>query len=156
MAEVHILKRKSYLAMVHNAARGENNMFRNVWASVDGEVRDINNNGALACGFFTSALLFLNKLIGDIHAGVAGLERDLLASGWVQIERPREGAVIIWEPRTGADGIPHLHAGFCVSDDRAVSNGSNSTLMPEEHHITYDGTRKIERVWWNTELEEAV
>lgn len=153
MADVKLLKKKSYLAMIKNAARGENHMFRNLWASVDGEVRDINKDGALACGFFTSAVLFLNKLIGDLHAGVAGLERDLTASGWVHIPAPREGAVIIWEPRPGADGTPHLHAGFYIGDDRAVSNGSNSTLMPEEHHITYNDTRKVERIWWHPSLE---
>lgn len=153
MADVKLLKKKSYLAMVGNAARGENHMFRNLWASVDGEVRDINNNGALACGFFASAILYLNKLIGDMHSGVAGLERDLAASGWAQVPELKDGAVLVWESRPGADGTPHLHAGFSIGNDRAVSNGSNSTLMPEEHHVTYDGTRKIDRIWWHSELE---
>jgi hypothetical protein len=153
MADVKILRKKSYLAMVVNAARGENHMFRNLWASVDGEVRDINKDGALSCGFFASALLYLNKFIGDMHAGVTGLERDLAASGWTQATELREGAVLVWEPRTGGDGTPHLHAGFYIGNDRAVSNGSNTTHMPEEHHATYDGTRKIERIWWHPDLE---
>jgi len=153
MTAVQLLRKKSYIAMVRNAAKGENHTFRTLWASVDGEARDINKDGALACGFFTSAILFLNKLIKDMHAGVAGLERDLEASGWVQIPQPREGAVLVWEPRPGADGTPHLHAGFYIGDDRAVSNGSNSTHMPEEHHFTYEGTRKIERIWWHPSLE---
>lgn len=155
MADVRILKKKSYLAMIRNAAKGENHTFRTVWASVDGEVRDINKNGALACGFFTSAVLYLNKLIGDLHAGVVGLEHDLSVSGWVQISELREGAVIIWEPRPDVDGTPHLHAGFSIGGERAVSNGSNSTLMPEEHHVTYDGTRAIDRIWWHPALDEA-
>lgn len=153
MATVQLLRTKSYLAMVANAARGENHLFRNLWASVDGEVRDINKNGALACGFFTSAVLYLNKLIGDMHAGVAGLERDLAASGWQQTAELREGAVIVWESRPGADGTMHAHAGFYIGNDRAVSNGSNSTLMPEEHHVTYDGVRAIARIWWHPSLE---
>jgi len=153
MASVQLLKKKSYIAMARNAARGENHMFRNLWASVDGEIRDINKDGGLACGFFASAVLYLNKLIGDMHAGVAGLERDLAASGWVQVPELREGAVLVWEARPGADGTPHLHAGFYLGDDRAVSNGSNSTHMPEEHHVTYDGTRKIERIWWHPSLD---
>ncbi|MEK9208978.1 MAG: hypothetical protein AAB910_02780 [Patescibacteria group bacterium] len=155
MTKVRILKKKSYLAMIRNAAKGENHIFRNLWASVDGEVRDINKNGELACGFFASAILYLNKLIGDMHAGVAGLERDLSASGWMQMPELRDGAVIIWKPRPSADETPHLHAGFYVGDDRAVSNGSNSTLMPEEHHITYDGTRSIVRIWWHPALDES-
>jgi hypothetical protein len=154
MLTVKILKRESYLAMVRNAAKGENHTFRTVWASVDGEPRDINKDGALACGFFTSSVLYLNKLIGDLHTGVAGLERDLAASGWVQIAEPREGAVLVWEPREGRDGTLHSHAGFFVGAGRAVSNGSNSTGMPQEHDATYEGKRKIERIWWHSVLDE--
>jgi len=153
MASVQLLKKKNYIAMVRNSARGENHTFRSLWAAVDGEVRDINNNGALSCGFYTSAILYLNKLIEDMHAGVAGLERDMAASGWRQIPDIRDGAVLIWEPRPGADGTPHLHAGFSVGDDRAVSNGSNTSRMPEEHHVTYEGTRNIDRIWWHPSLD---
>ncbi len=153
MASVHILKKKSYLAMVHNAARGENNMFRNLWASVDGEMRDINKDGTLSCSFFASGVLYLNKLIGDMHAGVTGLERDMKVSGWVQIPELREGAVIIWEPLTGGDGVAHRHVGFYIGEDKAISNGSNTTGTPQEHHSTYGGSRAIESIWWHSELE---
>lgn len=155
---VRILKSQSYLSMIRNAARGENHMFRNLLAAVDGVEQDINKDGALACGFFASAVLYINKLIGDMHAGVPGLERDLAASGWVQVPDLRDGAVVVWEPRKGTFvpgmGEEHGHLGFSVGNDRAVSNGSNSTLMPEEHHITYDGTRKIVRIWWHPSLNE--
>jgi hypothetical protein len=26
--------------------------------------------------------------------------------------------------------------------------------MPEEHHYTYEDTRKIERIWWHPVLDE--
>lgn len=155
---VRLLKKKSYLAMVRNAAKGENHAFRNLYALVDDAEQDINKNGALACAFFASAILYINKLISDMHAGVPGLERDLKASGWELIDAPREGAVLVWEPFEGSFvpgmGQTHSHLGFCVGNDRAVSNGSNSTLMPEEHHITYNDTRKIARIWWHPVLEE--
>ncbi len=144
---------KSYLAMIRSSAKGENHMFRTVIASVDGIQTNILRDGALSCGFFVSAVLFLNKLIGDMHTGVAGLERDLAASGWVQVPEFHEGAVLIWEPRPGAGGAMHLHAGFFVGDQRAISNGSNTTHMPEEHHYTYDDTRKIIRIWWYPKLD---
>lgn len=154
---VTLLKRKNYLAMVRNAAKGENHMFRNLFALVDGAEQDINKDGALACSFFASAVLYIHKLIRDMHAGVPGLERDLAASGWHQIDELREGAVIVWEPRMGTFvpgmGEEHGHLGFYIGNDRAVSNGSNSTLMPEEHHVTYGDTRKIDRIWWHPELE---
>lgn len=155
---IRLLKKKSYLAMIRNAAKGENHMFRNLYATVDGAEQDINKDGALACGFFASAVLYVNKLIKDMHAGVAGLERDLAASGWQQIQEPREGAVLVWESQPGTFvpgmGELHGHLGFYLGNERAVSNGSNTTLMPEEHHYTYNGARKIERVWWHSSLEE--
>ena len=155
---VRILRKKSYLAMVRNAAKGENHMFRNNYALVDGEEQDINRNGELACSFFVSAILYVNKFIGDMHAGTIGLEKDLEKSGWHLIDRPREGAVIVWEPRKASFvpgmGHEHGHLGFSIGNDRAISNGSNSTHMPEEHHYTYDGTRKIERIWFHPDLEE--
>jgi hypothetical protein len=154
MPEVKILKKKSYLAMIRNAAIGETYIFRNVYALVDGTERDINKDGGLSCGFFASSILYLNKLIGDMHAGVAGLERDMAASGWVQVDELKEGAVITWEAKPGQDGTPHLHLGFFIGNDRAVSNGSNTTHMPEEHHYTYEDTRKIERIWWHPVLDE--
>lgn len=157
MPIVIIDRTKSYLAMVRNAAKGENHMFRSLIASVDGVESDILNNGALSCAFFASAVLYINKLIGDMHAGVPGLERDLAASGWHQIPDLREGAVITWEPKKGSFvpgmGEDHGHIGFYLGNERAVSNGSNTTLMPEEHSATYDGTRNIVRIWWHSVLD---
>lgn len=154
---VTILKKKSYLAMIRNAARGENHMFRNLYASVDSEELDINKDGALACGFFASAVLYIHKLINDMHAGVGGLERDLSQSGWSMINDLREGAVIVWEPQEGSFvpgmGTLHSHAGFYIGDGRAVSNGSSSTLMPREHEASDGEGRKIVRIWWHPVLE---
>ena len=154
---VTILRKKSYLAMVRNAAKGENHMFRNNFAVVDGVERDIVDDGALSCTYFLSGVLYMHKLIGDMHANIAGLERDLEASGWKPVDEPREGAILVWEARPPVKERPweptQLHAGVYIGDERAVSNGSNSTLMPEEHHYTYDGTRKVIRIWWHDALE---
>ncbi len=154
MATVIINTFESYMTMVRNSVRGETHLFRNVIATVDGEKKDILRDGALSCGFFASGILYLNKLIGDMHTGVAGLERDLAASGWKQISEPREGAVLVWEARQGASGAQHAHIGFALGHGRAISNGSNTTLVPEEHDETYDGTRAIDRIWWNVKLEQ--
>lgn len=152
-AQVTILKKKSYLAMIRNSARGENHMFRNRYATVDGMEQDIVHDGSLACSFFASTILFINKLIKDMHAGVVGLERDLEASGWVQINDLREGAVLTWEPQVGSDDQSHMHVGFYVGNDMAVSNNSNEFHVPREHHYTYNDTRKIIRIWWHPELD---
>jgi hypothetical protein len=143
--------------MIFNAAKGENHLFRNLWASVDGIEADILRNGALSCVFFVSGVLYMNKLLGDMHAGDGGgLERDMEASGWVQISHDhlKPGAVLTWEARAAHDGKSHLHHGFYVGNDRAVSNGSNTTGMPEDHHYTFEHSRTILRVWWHPKLEE--
>jgi hypothetical protein len=93
-----------------------------------------------------------------MHANMLGLEKDLASSGWTQVPEPREGAVLVYEARPPSKERPweptQLHAGIYIGNERAVSNGSNSTLMPQEHHVTYDGTRKIERIWWHESLED--
>lgn len=148
MPDVRILKTKSYLAMIRNAAKGENYMFRNLYALVDGVEQDINQDGVLACSFFASAVLYINKLIKDMHAGVTGLERDLVASGWERIDEPREGAVLLWEAQNA-----HRHIGFSLGNGRAVSNASGGSGVPTEHSDTYDGTRKIESIWLHPSLK---
>ena len=161
------LLKKNYLAMIHNSAKGENHMFRNFFITLDGVERDALADGALGCGVIISSILYLQnstleflkkpKWISFTHASVISTERDMEKNGWVHIPEVREGAIITWEARKGREvpvyGDMHLHMGFYIGNERAVSNGSNTTLMPEEHHYTYDGARKISRIWWHPELE---
>lgn len=153
--------------MIANAAKGESRMFQNFYITIDGEERDALKGGALSCGTFLSSVLYLQnstleflkkpRWISFVHANIPATEKDMRENGWYEIQEPREGAVLIWEAREGTDipvyGNMHLHAGFSIGNNRAVSNGSNTTLMPEEHHITYEGTRTIIRIWWHAELE---
>lgn len=157
--------KKNYLAMIRNAALGENHIFQNFYITIDGVERDALNGGSLACGTFVSSLLYLQnstleflkkpRWIQFTHANVPAVEKDMESCGWHQNDDLREGAVITWETKPGVDGTPHLHMGFYLGNDRAVSNGSNSTLMPEKHHFTYDGTRQIIRRWWHSALDES-
>jgi len=149
---------------MHNAAKGENHMFRNFYITMDGVEQDALSDGALGCGVLVSSILYLqnstleflkkSKWISFVHANVLPTEQDMEANGWHHIDQLREGAVITWEPKPGSDGTLHRHMGFYIGGDRAISNGSNSTLMPEEHQVTYGGTRNIERIWWHPALEE--
>jgi len=157
------LFRKNYVTMVRNASQGENHTFRSFFVALGGEESDALRDGALSCSVFVSSVLYLqnsslefsgqDRWLQYVHANVPSTEKDMEAHGWHIIEDLREGAVVTWEARPGADGTPHLHQGFFVGNDRAVSNGSNSTLMPEEHHITYDGTREVIRIWWHPALD---
>jgi hypothetical protein len=159
--------KKNYLAMIRNSAKGENHMFRNFFITLDGVERDALSDGALGCGVLVTSILYLQnstleylkkpKWISFTHASVVATEKDLEQNGWFLVPDLREGAIITWEAREGREvpvyGTMHPHMGFYIGNERAVSNGSNTTLMPEEHHATYNGTRKIERIWWHPSLD---
>ncbi len=154
---IKLLKKKSYLAMIHNAAHGENHMFRNLYATVDGIEQDIVDNGQLSCAFFVSAVLYVNKFIRDMHANMTGLEKDLVGSGWLQIDEPREGAILVWKAEVPTKKRTYqptgVHGGFFVGNGRAISNASENGGVPVEHDWTYNGTRKVERIYWHPMLE---
>lgn len=154
MPEVKLLKKKNYLAMVKNAAAGENRMFRNIYALVDGVEKDILEDGNLSCAAFVSGVLAMHGLIDRPHAAVAGTEKALEAAGWVVIPEPRAGAVLSWVSISYSDTRTHGHLGFFIGNERAVSNASNGVGVPREHHWTYDGSRTVERIWWHPSLDE--
>ena len=164
MSEVIILKKKSYLAMIRNAAKGRVYMFRNLYATVDGVETDILHDGQVSCAVFVSAILYLQnapielnggtRWISSTHATVVSTEKDMKQNGWVLIEELREGAVITWEPITYEDGAIHGHIGFYVGNNLAVSNMSNGAGVPSEHDATYGDTRKIAHIWWHPVLDE--
>ncbi|HYU64747.1 MAG TPA: hypothetical protein VEK36_00550 [Candidatus Paceibacterota bacterium] len=157
MSEIKLLFNKNYLAMIRNAARGKNHMFQNLYASVDGAEDDILKNGGLACTFFVAGILFINKLISDMHAGDGGgLRKDMLANGWQEIADLREGAILEWEQQPGADGLMHSHWGFYMANEQAVSNDSNGIGIPIIHHYTnhWQPARKIVKIYWHPLLDE--
>ena len=142
--------------MIENAARGENWMFRNFYIEIDGKELDALKDGGLSCATFVSCILYLNKLIGDVHTTVIGAERDMVAFGWFIINDLRPGAVVIWENKIGnKDGLPHYHNGFYIGSDVAISNDSKGTGLQMAHHVTYDGTRNVEKIYWHPELDNG-
>ena len=84
-----------------------------------------------------------------MHATVEGTEKDMLASGWQEIAELKSGAVLIWEKQE------HEHMGFYVGHDEAISNDSKGTGFPWRHHVTYNNTRKIEKIYWHSELDNG-
>ena len=141
--------------MIENSARGENWMFRNLFAEINGEQRDILENGGLSCAMTVSSILFLNKLIKDLHANVSATEKDMIESGWFEIKEAKPGAVLFWEKKVGLDdGKMHGHNGFYIGGDMAISNDSRGKGFPHKHQYTYNGTRKIEKIYWNDELND--
>lgn len=161
----HIKKLKSLLAIVENSAKGDNYLFRNLYVNENSKESDILEDGHNSCGVFVSWILLTIELIGRPHATVYATEKDMMESGWHLIKELKPGAIIIWEPRTGAmfDGqkIPKEHIGFYVGNNEAISNDSKNTGFPRRHHATYgaatDGTpvRKIEKIYWHSDLNNG-
>jgi len=77
--KVDLILVKTYLAAIENSVGSK--MFRNLYAKVNGKNKDITENGNLSCALYVSSLLYLFKLIKDIHATVSGTLGDLKRSG---------------------------------------------------------------------------
>jgi hypothetical protein len=135
------LKKKTYLAVIENSIGS--NTYRNSYALVDGEEKDILKNGTLSCAFYVSSVLLMFGMIKEIHSTVCGTERDLVASGWQKVDSFEQGDVIFWEELEGEDGR-HGHVGFFWGDGLAVSNDSNIG-SPAKHEINFSSSEKAPR-----------
>lgn len=137
------LKKKTYLAVIENSIGS--NTYRNSYALVDGEERDILKGGRLSCAFYVSSILLMFGLIKEIHSTVKGTERDLEASGWQKVDSFEKGDVIFWEEIEGEDGR-HGHVGFFWDEHSAISNDSNAG-SPAKHDLNFSiesqSSRKI-------------
>ncbi len=154
--KITLLKKKSLLSFIENSIKGGNNyLWRNLFArDENGNVFDILQNGNVSCGVFVSTLLLNLELIKRPHATVGGVEGDLIGSGWLETKNLESGAVLIWEEKTFGDGSKHRHIGFYVGNDEAISN-STEVGFPARHHVTYDGTRKLEKIYWHPDLDKG-
>jgi len=154
---VKTLLKDTYLAMINNACGSV--MWSNYYASVNGKKEDVVHNGATSCAFFVSSILKISDLIKELHLTVKGLEKDLKESGWQIIKVSSKmpvGSVVIWEKKSPVDKIlrkwgEHYHIGFYTGDEKAISLWAYHNF-PVIHHWTYNGTRKIIRVYWNKQI----
>jgi hypothetical protein len=147
---MQLLLRDTYLAMIRNSVGS--NLFRTLYAEVDGTKKDILDDGGLSCAFFVSMILHHFKLLQGPHATVSGTVRDLEASGWQKTEAITPGAVLVWEKLAQASEELHDHIGFARGEEKAISNWYMDKV-PVEHHLTFDGTRKITAVYTHPFLQ---
>lgn len=141
---------ETYLAAIKNSVGSK--MFKNLWAKVDGKRKDILRDGDLSCAFYASSVLYLFKLIKEIHATVDGTIKDLKNSGWVDIKKPKMGAVLVWAEKDFGKGEKHKHMGFYIGNNQAVSN-SSSKKCPKIHNWKIFDGRKIETILWHSKLK---
>ena len=137
----------TYLALVKNSPGTK--MFRNIYADVDGEYRDITDGGDLSCAFFVSSVLLIFESIERVHATVVSTVKDMEKSGWEDAEEPRPGDLIVWGAERSNER-KHKHIGFFLGDDKVVSNSKNSR-HPIEHFMKMRD-RDIERILTNESL----
>ena len=131
----------TYLAAIRNSIGSK--QFRNLYAEVDGKRMDLTEDGRLACAFYVSWILLHFGFIKEPHVTVDGTVKDLRANGWKDVEEPREGDVLVWEPTMDHDPEhPHQHIGFYLGNGRAASNSSTLHEIVE-HDWLYEGKRRI-------------
>ncbi len=131
---------KSFIQLLHNSVGS--NLFRNLYVRTAkrGEF-DALDDGYNSCAFYVSAVLVIFKKLSGIHGTIDSTIKDLTESGWIKVNKPREGDVIVWEAQQFNDGIKE-HIGFSIGNSRAISiSWTNKT--PTEHSDTFDGKRNI-------------
>lgn len=147
--KVILLIPETYLAVIKNSVGS--NLFRNLYAKVNGKMTDIVRNGELSCALYVSSVLLLFKLIKEGHATIDSTVKDLKKSGWKRVKKPKIGCVIVWEKINSGNKDLHKHIGFFIGNNRAVSNISELGY-PGEHHSTFGGKRKIELILWSDKI----
>ncbi len=138
-------KKKSLFVLIKNSLGTK--LFQSVYFFVNGKSKDIYQKGKLSCAFYVSTILKILGMIESIHATVEGTIKDLEKSGWYKIEKPKKGAIIVWEK--SKDG--HQHIGFYIGKNKAVSN-SSFLRKPTIHFLNYN-KRKIEAIYFHKDLE---
>lgn len=146
MEKPKFLLKKSYLAMIENSAKAK--IFQDYFVK-NKKIENITESGIFSCAFFVSSILYLFGLIEKIHLPVKGAVKDMNKSGWFEILRPRKGSVLLWEEKEG-----HYHLGFYLGYQKAISNNYQKKV-PAIHHFTYNGKRKIEKIFWHKKLNSS-
>ena len=153
--DVKIIWYESYLKAIKNSIGS--NLFRNLYFLIGKRKIDILEDGNLSCAVFVSWILYIFKLIQDMHATVVGTVADLKKSGWIEIKKPQPGAILVWETKKFKNG-QHKHIGFFVGNNKAISNRYEKR-QPLIHHWTFGvkngrPVRKVEQILWNTKLNK--
>ncbi|KKS07657.1 MAG: hypothetical protein A3A90_01270 [Candidatus Zambryskibacteria bacterium RIFCSPLOWO2_01_FULL_35_19] len=144
------LLKKTYITTIENSIGSK--MFCNLYAKVNGKNIDITRGGDLSCAVFVSSILFLFKLIKERHATVSSTIKDLKQSGWIEIEKPKIGCVLVWEEKKFKSGEKHKHIGFYIGKEKAISNNTK-LKYPTKHMWDKFDRRKVELILWNLKLK---
>ncbi len=148
----------SYIAAIEGSLGAR--LFRREFYIIDGECVDVLQDGDLSCATFVTSVLYLFNLITRRHTTVNGTVDDLMASGWYEIQKPKQGAIILWGFKKKDDGTQgkHRHVGFYIDTETAISNSSEARV-PVRHHPTYgafpggEPQRDVLAYYWHPKLD---
>ena len=142
----------TYIAMVENSI--DSKAWQTIWADVDGVKTDVTQGGIKSCAFFVSSILKNFDFIKKTHATVGSTKKDLKESGWVNLAKPKAGAIVVYEPVVFDDGENNEHIAICISATEAVSN-SYTKRVPVLHNIEMvynDKPRKITDILYSDSI----
>jgi len=142
MEKPKFLLKKTYLQMIENSVGTK--MFRSVFV-MDGQEKDVTENGELSCAVFVSSLLKFFDLISLPHATIESTIKDMIENGWKEVEKSQKGDVLLWE-KMKIGGSINEHIGFYIGNEKAISN-SLKKRTPIVHHYTYNQKRKIIKIY---------
>jgi len=147
--KIQINRFDTYIAMIKKSTGTK--MFQNIYVN---NGKDVLENGRLSCAAYASGILVLNGLIKKPHATIKSTIEDMKKSGWLEIDKPKIGAVFIWKVAPWSEG--HKHIGFYVGNKKAISNNDKQKI-PILHHWTFGQKykkhkREIESIWWHDAL----
>lgn len=140
----------TYLVVIKNSVGSK--LFRNFYTKIKGKKVDIMRNGELSCAFYVSSVLYLFKYIKGVHGTVDSTIKDLKESGWIEVNKPKIGAVLVWENKISGNDEVHRHIGFFIGRDKAISNISKLGA-PAEHSWNFNAKRKVERIFLSPKLK---
>lgn len=122
-------------------------MFRNFFVELTGRGEfDGLDNGENSCAFYVSSVLTIFKKLKGVHGTVDQTIGDLEESGWVIVDKPEPGDVIIWEQKQFSDGLKR-HIGFYLGKNQAVSTLASKKAVAIHDLYFGNDNRKIEVIY---------
>jgi len=144
MRNLQLLLKDNYLSMIKNSQGTK--IFRDFFVKIKNKKINLTGKGKHSCALFVSSILYHFNLIQSPHLTVDGTIKDMRKSGWLEIQRLKTGAVLLWNKQKG-----HYHLGFYLGKERATSN-DRKKRVPQIHHITFKNKRRVKAIFWHYKL----
>jgi len=131
-------------------------LFQTLYMEVRGHKKDVTEKGNLSCAFYVSSVLAIFGLIDRLHSTVSGTEKALIEAGWRKTTVLKPGVILIWG-KAKKSTHDHLHIGFYLNDNKAISNIWQKRV-PQKHHFTFgkegsDTFRSILAMYYHPSLK---